>query len=151
ELLAAVSAERLARCAAVPDPAALALTATGPGRRLWERRRSDADFGVLRVGTADQPSLIEVDDPALEEHWRQVRWNVPAVPLAFDLVARGVVGVAGDGADARGVARWLVAQAAVLHSPRDLRIQILTDRREQDCWEWVRWLPHARPVTVAAQ
>ncbi len=146
ELFATVSAERVARCAAAPDPATVGLIAAGPGGRLWERRRSDPDFLVLRVGTVDQPSLIEVEDPAREEHQRQLRWNVPDLPLGLDVVGRGVVGVVGDDGTARAVTRWLVAQAAALHSPRDLRVEVLTDRAGQSCWDWVGWLPHARPA-----
>ncbi|ONH33777.1 FtsK/SpoIIIE domain-containing protein [Pseudofrankia asymbiotica] len=144
-LLDAVDAERLARIQALPDPALVVLTATGPGRRLWERRRSDPDHLVLRVGTIDQPSLVEVEDPAVDGYDREVRWIVPDMPVSVDLAGRGVIGLAGR-SDARyGVARWLVAQAAVLQSPRDVRVEILTDASGRDRWEWVRWLPHARP------
>lgn len=145
ELSAAVRAERLARCEASPDPAIVGLTATGPGRRLWERRRADPDHLVLRVGTVDQPSLIEVEDPALDHHDHRLRWNVPEVPLALDLAALGVVGVAGARSTAHALGRWLLAQCAVLHSPRDLQIVVLTDLAGRSSWEWVRWLPHVRP------
>jgi S-DNA-T family DNA segregation ATPase FtsK/SpoIIIE len=37
--------------------------ASGPRRRLWERRRADADYLLLRVGTADLPSAVELTDP----------------------------------------------------------------------------------------
>jgi DNA segregation ATPase FtsK/SpoIIIE, S-DNA-T family len=145
ELRQAVDAERLARCAAVPDPALLGQTASGPGRRLWERRRSDADFLVLRMGTLDQASLMELEDSAQPEHLRHVRWSIPDVPIAVGLPERGVIGVAGDPREVSGLTRWLVAQSAVLHSPRDLRIVILTDAEGRERWEWTRWLPHVRP------
>jgi hypothetical protein len=38
-----------------------------------------------------------------------------------------------------------VASAALLHSPSELRIYLLTDASGQAGWEWVRWLPHCRP------
>ncbi|ONH23956.1 cell division protein FtsK [Pseudofrankia asymbiotica] len=145
ELAAAVAAEQLARGEAAPDPAAAWLTATGPGGRLWERRRADPDHLVLRVGTADQPSLIEIDDPTVDGFSREVRWTVPDVPVLVDLAGRGVVGVAGPAGTVGGLARWLVAQACVLHSPRDVRVEILADGLGEACWDWVRWLPHARP------
>ena len=56
-----------------------------------------------------------------------------------------MLGVAGAGDCARAVGRWLVASAAILHSPDDLRIYLLTDACGQAGWEWVRWLPHCRP------
>ena len=33
-----------------PDPATVLSIATGPRRRLWERRRTDPDYLLLRVG-----------------------------------------------------------------------------------------------------
>ncbi|MCK9874577.1 cell division protein FtsK [Frankia sp. Ag45/Mut15] len=144
-LAVAVRGERQARCAASPDPALVGLTASCPGHRLWERRRTDPDHLLLRVGTVDQPSLIEVDDPALDDHDRRLRWNVPQVPLALDLAALGVVGVAGERATLHALGRWLLTQCAVLHSPRDTQIVVLTDAAGRTSWEWVRWLPHVRP------
>ncbi|MEU3186043.1 FtsK/SpoIIIE domain-containing protein [Streptomyces sp. NPDC006923] len=146
EIREAVARERRIRDVTGPDPAAAALTATGPGGRLWERRRHDPDHLVLRLGTADQPSLKELEDPAREENHRTVRWNIPDVPVGVDIPAHGVVGVAGAGPDVRGLARWLVIQSAVLHSPRDLRIVVLTEQDRAAGWDWVRWLPHLRPA-----
>ena len=56
-----------------------------------------------------------------------------------------MVGVAGPGDVPRAAGRWLVAQAAALHSPNDLRVYLLTDSSGQASWEWARWLPHCRP------
>jgi S-DNA-T family DNA segregation ATPase FtsK/SpoIIIE len=46
---AALDAERLRRCYDCPDPATILSMAAGPRRRLWERRRTDPDYLVLRV------------------------------------------------------------------------------------------------------
>ena len=150
EVREAVARERRIRDVTGPDPAAAALTATGPGGRLWERRRHDPDHLVLRLGTADQPSLKELEDPSREENHRTIRWNIPDVPVGVDIPAHGVVGVAGPWTDLRTLARWLVIQAAVLHSPRDLRIVVLTERDREAGWDWVRWLPHLRPMASHA-
>ncbi|BCY15457.1 FtsK/SpoIIIE domain-containing protein [Actinoplanes sp. L3-i22] len=144
-LTGSVDHERAARCEASPDPATVFLTVVGPGRRLWERRRRDPDHLVLRVGTMDQPSLIEIEDPARPEGERQIRWTVADVPVTLDMVDRGVIGLAGAEDTRYAVARWLVMQSAALHSPRDLRVHVLTEAAGQDRWAWVRWLPHTRP------
>jgi S-DNA-T family DNA segregation ATPase FtsK/SpoIIIE len=136
--------EQRQRAEAGLDPAAAGLSAVGPGRRLWERRRSDPDHLMLRIGTADQPSLLEVEDGAREDNHQSVRWTIPDAPVAVDLARCGVVGLAGEAEPVRALARWATAQAAVLHSPRDLRIVVLTDRAGADSWDWVRWLPHSR-------
>jgi len=141
----ALEAEQAERASQFPDPATVLSIAAGPRRRLWERRCTDPDYLVLRVGTADLPSAVELSDPEQDEHRRQVVWRVPEAPVTISLPGRGVVGVAGPGDMAHGIGCWLVAQAATLHSPNDLRIYLLTDSSGQASWSWTRWLPHCRP------
>ena len=99
---AALGAERQRRMAAAPDPAAVLTIATGPRRRLWERRRTDPDYLLLRLGTADLPSAVELQDPAQDEHRRTVVWSIPDAPVTVPLTERGVLGVAGPGRRAAG-------------------------------------------------
>jgi S-DNA-T family DNA segregation ATPase FtsK/SpoIIIE len=122
---------------------------------LWERRVGDRDFLALRVGSAEQPSLfsISLEQGGNEDLRKQVEavssWyaTVPAVPVTAPLAELGVVGLAGSHARVTALARWLVSQAAALHSPRDLTIALaLADRDES--WEWVKWLPHTQPGGV---
>ncbi|MDQ1702979.1 MAG: segregation ATPase FtsK/SpoIIIE, family, partial [Frankiaceae bacterium] len=143
---AALGVERLARRAECPDPAELLLTAVGPRRRLWERRRHDPDYLVLRVGTADLPSDVTVEDPALDDHRREQHPVAHAVPVVVSLRERGVLGIAGRGPLATAVTRCLVVQLGVLHSPRDVQLCVLTDSQSRADWAWVRWLPHTRPA-----
>ncbi|MEV5594286.1 FtsK/SpoIIIE domain-containing protein [Streptomyces sp. NPDC052496] len=140
-----VERERGLRVAAGPDPAAAGMWAVGPGARLWERRRGHPDHLLLRVGTVRQSSLLTIEDSSREDNHRSVNWQIPDMPIGVDLCGDGVVGIAGETDAARALARWTVAQAAVLHSPRDVRITVLTDAAGAPAWEWVRWLPHARP------
>jgi len=144
----ALDAERAARRADCPDPGTALSIASGPRRRLWERRRTDPDYLLLRVGTADMPSSVELTDPEQDEHRRQVFWQIPDAPVAVPLAERGVLGVAGPGEAPSAIGRWLVAQAATLHSPNDLQIYVLTDSAGKASWEWARWLPHCRPGTA---
>ena len=141
----ALEAERAELAGQFPDPAAVLSITSGPRRQLWERRRTDPDYLVLRVGTADLPSSVELTDPERDEHRRQVIWRIPEAPVTISLPQRGVVGVAGPGDTPRAAGRWLVAQAAALHSPNDLRICLLTDSSGEASWHWARWLPHCRP------
>ena len=86
---------------------------------------------VLRVGTADLPSGVELTDPEQDEH--RGRWSGRSdAPVTIPLPERGVIGVAGPATLPRAAGRWLVAQAAALHSPNDLRIYLLTDSSGQD-------------------
>jgi S-DNA-T family DNA segregation ATPase FtsK/SpoIIIE len=145
----ALHAEEVARRVECLDAAAALLTAVGPRRRLWERRRDDPDHLLLRVGTGDLPSQVVFDDPTREEHRRAVTWTAVDVPVTVPLRECGVLGIAGPAGAARALARWVVAQAAVLHSPNDLQIYLLTDASGRREWEWVRWLPHARPADTS--
>jgi S-DNA-T family DNA segregation ATPase FtsK/SpoIIIE len=140
----ATAAETGHRRDAAPDPAEVLLTATGPSGRLWERRRADGDYALLRVGTGVQPSEVEVSDPSQEEHKRTAPRDLPDVPITVPMPVHGVLGIAGRGELPRSIGRWLIAQAAVLHSPADLQVCVLTDPSGRESWEWVRWLPHAR-------
>lgn len=142
----ALVAERQDRRAAVPDPAAVLSLGTGPRTRLWERRRTDRDHLLVRVGTGRLPSEVVLDDPEQDEHRRQVTWTIEDAPVALSLRSLGVIGMAGPGDSARALGRWAVAQTAALHSPMDVQFYILSENSAQSSWDWVRWLPHARPT-----
>ncbi|MFF0448293.1 FtsK/SpoIIIE domain-containing protein [Streptomyces sp. NPDC004609] len=115
-----------------PDPAAVLLTALGPGRRLWERGPAHPESLVLRLGTADRDGL-------------------PSVPVTVGLREAGSLGLAGPRARLAGVARWALAQLAALHSPTDLEIVLISTDRARGLderraeWSWLGWLPHLRP------
>ncbi|MEU7584368.1 FtsK/SpoIIIE domain-containing protein [Streptomyces sp. NPDC041068] len=141
----ALVAERIDRRNAVPDPAAVLALGTGPRTRLWERRRTDADHLLLRFGTGQLPSEVVLDDPEKDDHRRQVTWKIEDAPVALPLKGLGVIGIAGPGDSATALGRWAVAQTATLHSPMDVQFYVLTENTSKDSWDWVRWLPHARP------
>jgi DNA segregation ATPase FtsK/SpoIIIE, S-DNA-T family len=145
EIAVAMDRERLDRRVASPDAAELLIIATGPRARLWERRRTDPDHLLVRVGIADLPTAIEVEEGDGTRRRRDSR-AAPDVPAAFSIAQAGVVGVAGRDGWSRRLARWLVGQLAVLQSPRDLQVYILTDPAGESLWEWAAWLPHTRPM-----
>ncbi|MFI7533311.1 FtsK/SpoIIIE domain-containing protein [Streptosporangium sp. NPDC049376] len=136
------------RRTAAPDPAEVLLTATGPRRRLWERRDHDQDALRLRVGLADLPADLEFT-PERSAPADCVLPDPPdchAVPVALAMRRLGVAGLTGHRPAVTGLARWLVGQAAALHSPRDLAIVVLSAHRDgEENWNWVRWLPHCAP------
>ncbi|TQK44914.1 FtsK/SpoIIIE family protein [Streptomyces sp. SLBN-118] len=116
-----------------PDPAAVLLTALGPGPRLWERGPAHPESLVLRLGTADRAEL-------------------PSVPVTVGLREAGSLGLAGPRARLAGLARSAVAQLAALHSPEDLEIVLISTDRARSLeerraeWAWLGWLPHLRPA-----
>ncbi|MFF6910272.1 FHA domain-containing protein [Streptomyces sp. NPDC012389] len=116
-----------------PDPAAVLLTALGPGPRLWERHDGHPEALVVRLGTTE-------------------RADVPSVPVTVGLREAGSLGLAGPRARLAGLARATVAQLAALHSPFDLEIVLISTDRSRSLeerrreWSWLGWLPHLRPM-----
>ncbi|WP_030811006.1 FHA domain-containing protein [Streptomyces sp. NRRL F-2799] len=120
-----------------PDPAALLLTALGPGPRLWERGAGHHEALAVRLGTADRTAP---DGSAL-----------PAVPVTAALREAGALGLAGPRPRLAGLARAVLAQLAALHSPDLLEIVLISADRARSVeertaeWSWLGWLPHVRP------
>jgi S-DNA-T family DNA segregation ATPase FtsK/SpoIIIE len=144
EALDALAEERTFRRRDFADPAEVLMTAVGPRARLWERRQTDPDFLLARVGTADLPSEVHVNNPQREAHQGALVWTAPDVPVTVDLAEVGVTGIAGPADERLGLARWILGQTAVLHTPADVDMVLLTDAESGPDWEWVRWLPHVR-------
>ncbi|MEU6352063.1 FHA domain-containing protein [Streptomyces sp. NPDC047072] len=121
-----------------PDPAALLLTALGPGVRLWERDPGHPEALTVRLGTADRAAP---DGSGL----------LPAVPVTADLREAGALGLAGPRARLAGLARAVVAQLAALHAPEALELVLISADRSRPTeertaeWAWLGWLPHVRP------
>ncbi|GAB2480288.1 FtsK/SpoIIIE domain-containing protein [Promicromonospora xylanilytica] len=146
EVLDAVRREQHRRRVSSPGAAELRLIATTPTRRLWERRSTDGDHLVVRLGLADATSRVEVEDSAEPEHRRKTRATVRSVPVTVPLREAGVVGLAGPGDWPRRRARWIVGQLGVLQSPRDVQVYVLTSSEHVQEWAWAAWLPHVRPA-----
>ena len=140
-LAAAVRADEERRRREHPDAGQAIAAATGPGLRLWERRRGDDDVLELRLGLADQPARVEAAGDFAEGDT-----TARSVPVVVPLTSVGVLGIAGPRASALGLARWVVAQSATWHSPRDLSIVVLAAPESAADWEWVGPLPHCAPV-----
>jgi S-DNA-T family DNA segregation ATPase FtsK/SpoIIIE len=152
---ATVAAEEQARREALPDPAAVGQIATEPGTRLWERTPADEDFLRLRFGVGDLPAStvtvrggrppgVPAAGSAPGAHDGPERPTLREVPVAVDLAAVGVLGIAGPASDSLPALAWAVAQLAVLHAPGDVRLVLLTEAPQ--AWNWARWLPHLRPL-----
>ncbi|WP_217199049.1 FtsK/SpoIIIE domain-containing protein [Streptomyces buecherae] len=147
DLASACTQDQRARRTDLPDPAEVMLRAVGPRRTLWERRLTDPDALHLRVGMGDLPAEIELLQPGKQyDEDPPEPPTIHDVPVALPFATLGVVGVAGERGRALSTAHWLVAQAAVLHSPRDLSLVVLSSERDAGrSWSWSRWLPHCAP------
>ncbi|MFB8249858.1 type VII secretion protein EccCa [Streptomyces sp. NPDC055952] len=138
-----------------PPPDALYDIVRDPAR-LWERRRLDADFLRVRVGTGEMPVRdLKVDPPGssvltppdefmLNEASALVArfGNGTELPLTVPLDRVGNVTVIGPREDTLRVARALLAQAAATHAPDDVAMALAVPGDRIADWEWAKWLPH---------
>ena len=164
EHLAAVRADLRERSAAQrdhaelthPDPGGLVHVAAAVDR-LWERRPTDDDFLLLRVGRGRVPSgaapqLGEPDpmqprDPVADEAAQRLVTRlrtIPDVPVAAAVRGR-VTTLVGDRGVTRGLARAVVGQLTAFHAPDEVRLAVAApDDDAKRAWDWLKWLPHAR-------
>lgn len=141
-----------------PPPQALYDLVRDPAR-LWERRRADADFLVVRVGCGDVrvqevvigqhsgSGVLTPPDPFMLNEARalQARFGTaPDFPLTVPLDRAGNVSVVGDREGVLRVARALLVQAVVTHAPDDLAVALGVPGERLAEWEWAKWLPHVQ-------
>ncbi|HTI22833.1 MAG TPA: type VII secretion protein EccCa [Kutzneria sp.] len=142
-----------------PEPSSLWSLVSGP--RLWERRASHEDFGRVRIGLGAQRAALEFVPPrtrpiedlepltaiALRRFIRAYR-TVSELPIAVGLRSFTSVEFAGEAGPVLALVRAMLCQLAVMHSPDDLRISILTDEPGRAEWDWCKWLPHISHATA---
>ncbi|QEU95893.1 type VII secretion protein EccCa [Streptomyces kanamyceticus] len=139
-----------------PPPAALYDLVRDPAR-LWERRRLDADFLRVRLGTGDVPvqdlaigqssasGVLTPPDPFMLNEARALQHRFATAsdfPLMAPLDRAGNVSVVGDREGVLRVARALLVQTAVTHAPDDVAIALGVPGDRLPEWEWAKWLPH---------
>ncbi|MGW2569405.1 type VII secretion protein EccCa [Streptomyces sp. NPDC001537] len=153
------AAERVRRQAARelnPPPSALYDLVRDPAR-LWERRRTDADFLQVRIGVGDVPvqdvvvgqnsasGVLTPPDPFMLNEARALQARFATTtdhPLTVPLDRAGNVSVIGDREGVLRVARALLVQAAVTHAPDDVALALGVAGEHMAEWEWAKWLPH---------
>lgn len=130
------------------------------GRRLWERRVDNDDFGSLRVSVGRQQFAKRLTPPesqpledleplttsALRRFIRTHRL-VQSVPLSINMNGFMGVKLVGDEQACRKLAYAMVGQLATWHSPSDVRLMACVAPEHQPAWQWVKWLPHLQSPT----
>ncbi|MFC9630667.1 type VII secretion protein EccCa [Streptomyces mirabilis] len=139
-----------------PPPEALYDLVRDPAR-LWERRRQDADFLRVRMGTGDVPvqelvvgqnstgGVMTPPDPFMLNEARALQNRFATAtdfPLTVPLDRAGNVSVVGDREGVLRVARALLIQTAVTHAPDDVAVALGIPGDQLTTWEWAKWLPH---------
>ena len=136
-----------------PPPEALYDLVRDPAR-LWERRRTDADFLRVRAGTGDVPAqelaigqntggVLTPPDPFMLNEARALQnrfVTTTEFPLTVPLDRAGNVSIIGDWEGVLRVAGALLIQTAVTHAPDDVALALATADEAE--WAWAKWLPH---------
>ena len=148
DLPARAATETARRWAAYPDLGEIVFRASGPSRRLWERRRGAPDFLELSAGTADlrwsPPVRSGPGDDMADEVAEILREadELRSVPVPLRLAASEVVGIEGHRPAMLAMARSLLCQAAVTAGPADVAFVVCVDADRVADWDWAKWFPH---------
>jgi type VII secretion protein EccCa/type VII secretion protein EccCb len=137
------------------DPQTLDTVIGGP--RMWERRPGDPDFLDVRLGIGIQ----QASDSAVTLQWPEVPVGEELEPVTggalrdFILEQSKIRGIgkvlslrskpgfsftAPEPADLHNLARAILCQLAVYHSPHDVKLMVVT--RHPELWSWLVWLSH---------
>lgn len=145
-------AEREIRLKRTPSVEDVAEAVKHYGRLLWTHRPEHQVFLAIRLGLGSVPSCVTIESPkrgeSYPDFWERLLETqrefaeIEGVPVLADLRSAGNLGIAGDPAVARGVARSIVAQIAGLHSPAECVITAFTSPASREDWRWMSWLPH---------
>ncbi|MER6536468.1 type VII secretion protein EccCa [Streptomyces sp900105755] len=131
------------------------LWALARGTRLWERRPGHEDFARVRIGLATRRAALDFMPPQTKpvedleplcaislRRFTKAHQTVPLLPVPVSLQRFTSVEFTGETEDALSLARAVLGQLAVFHSPDELRIAVLGDADAHREWDWLKWLPH---------
>ena len=138
-----------------PAPRSLSSLVAAGSDRIWQRSPADAGFGCVRFATGTQAAsvrLVPPDTKPVEDldplcagalrRFIRAQGQVPGLPVEVSLRSVTRIVPTGEPGAVRALVRSLVAQAAVMHSPADLRISVCASAERIHYWEWIKWLPH---------
>jgi S-DNA-T family DNA segregation ATPase FtsK/SpoIIIE len=146
-------AQRVSLAWGHPDPAALWTLIGSP--RMWDRRPTDSDFCIVRVGVGTRPLAtrlvapetrpMERSDPVTAtalHRFLHAHSTIADAPITIGLRGTATVTIDGDLTQVRGLLRAMVCQLAVRHAPDQLLIVGAISDRHRAHWDWLKWLPH---------
>ena len=168
---AVVADQRTALSYRHPEPDVLwaeALSAEENWSRVWERRATDGDFGVVRIGTGPQSLAVSLIGPTLDptadiepvtagalRRFLTTYAVVPDLPVAVAIRSFARILITDSdprpAVAARALARSIISQLATFHPPDDLIVAACVAPPQRPKWEWLKWLPHAlHPTEIDA-
>lgn len=121
---------------------------------LWERKIDQDDFLSLRVGRGNVPLEINIKYP--EEHFTIEDDNlrkilatlvdetkvISDVPLSYPFAEKNITAIIGKKSKTRELTKQLLIQLMTFYSFDEVKLVILTDKKNDYYWKPYRFLPH---------
>lgn len=135
-------------------PLAQALSFPDSKKRLWERRKTDDDFLLLRIGHGALPMMAAIDYPSrrfdlendeLVEAMYKIAEKqklIKDVPIMTSLVEDFVCGVLGSREIELSFVKQLIMQITLLHSYDEVKLVLISSKEELKKLNYIRYLPH---------
>ncbi len=123
-------------------------------RNLWEREIDQEDFLDLRLGIGSTQLKGEIafpeehfaleDDNLLQEVYKlgDESRTLENVPISTSFVDKNICAIIGDGKNKQKFIEGLILQMVTYHSYEDLKIIMLTNKKNESKWDYLKVLPH---------
>ena len=123
-------------------------------RNLWERSMGQSDFLTVRVGYGEgllnaqfsyQERKFSIDDDNLQEELYSLcekPKQLHNIPITYSVLDDYISGIIGNREKVIGFAKGLIIQLAALYSYDEVKFVFLYDQKENEHFEFVKWLPH---------
>ncbi len=131
------------------------VTYTSDKVQLWERRKSDDDFLVIRLGSGILPlkskidypkKRFEMDSDELEDKLYQLverNYYLDNVPIMTSIIENYVCGVIGKREQTLDFIQKQIMQLTILHSYDEVKTIFLLEADELKKLSFIKYLPHA--------
>ena len=126
----------------------------GVKNRLWEREITDPDFLTIRLGLGDIPSSIDItypeerfvlDEDELISKAQEVANTSKTllnVPITMSLCDNLVSSIICNYPNSEDYIKGIILQLLVLHNPKDLKIVLLTSKKNAYKYDYLKLAPH---------
>lgn len=124
------------------------------GVGLWERSAGQSDFLRLRLGLGNLPLDADVTFPEKkfsmeDDNLQDAMFSLGAepkllsrVPISVSLTENTTVGLYGEYAATVNMLKAMLLQIVALHSYDEVKVMLITDKNDENEWDFVRYIPH---------
>lgn len=146
----------------LPEPSALPMIVQ-QRERLWERTDRDPVTFTARIGTTQQPLVLDLQEPELSplsnadpvclsavSRFVKTFDTVDGLPAGIAVSDYSLIEITGFREYGRSLARAMTSSLTTLVGPELLMIAVIADEDALLEWDWAKWLPHVRSYETDA-